>query len=402
MKVLFVGGTWNEDYCEKGGYGVIYKKTYQNPIDIYKLRYTYGKSSHLVDSVVEEIVGNMSDEDSLACFNGGRYSDLEDILKTTSEYDYVFWWANVSNDLPKIRNVKDIAPYVMFINSKRDDEDRYSFQELIQRSLVAKANLTWKFKKIANKIFEITIFDPLGSVWFKGTDIKEAVNACLNRIMFLKSMTRQPSIKTNKIDIIPDEQNFVDVVRKYATEFQKYMDSSVKTERFIGNASLRFIKPFRDSRCGKGMPSFRGSDNMIFVSKRNIDKQFIELDNFVPVYMNDDRLMYCGNDKPSVDTPVQIRLYKAFPQINYMLHSHCYIKNAPFTRTAIPCGAIEEADEVINALASYKIDNKIPQMFAINLIGHGSIVMWNNMEQFHKEIEPTLEYYKRDMPEIMY
>lgn len=131
----------------KGGYGVIYKKTYQNPIDIYKLRYTYGKASHLVDSVVEEIVGNMSDEDSLACFNGGRYSDLEDILKTTSEYDYVFWWANVSNDLPKIRNVKDIAPYVMFINSKRDDEDRYSFQELIQRSLVAKANLTWKFKK---------------------------------------------------------------------------------------------------------------------------------------------------------------------------------------------------------------------------------------------------------------
>ena len=118
--------------------------------------------------------------------------------------------------------------------------------------------------------------------------------------------------------------------------------------------------------------------------------------------MNDDRLMYCGNDKPSVDTPVQIRLYKAFPQINYMLHSHCYIKNAPFTRTAIPCGAIEEADEVINALASYKIDNKIPQMFAINLIGHGSIVMWNNIEQFHKEIEPTLEYYKREMPEIMY
>jgi len=41
-------------------------------------------------------------------------------------------------------------------------------------------------------------------------------------------------------------------------------------------------------------------------------------------------------------------------------------------------------------------------MFAINLIGYGSIVMWNNMEQFHKKIEPTLEYYKREMPEIMY
>lgn len=402
MKVLFVSGTWNEDYCEKGGYGVIYKKTYQAPIDIYKINYTYGKSSHLVDNVIKEMVSQISDEDTITCFNGGKYSDLEDILKTASEYDYVFWWANVDNNLPKIRNVKEIAPYCMLINSKRDDKDKYSFQELIQRSLAAKANLTWKFKKISDKTFEITIFDPLGSVWFKGTDIKEAVNICINRLAFLKSMTRQPSIRTNKIDIIPDEQDFVDVVRKYATEFQKYMDSSVKTERFIGNASLRLIKPFSNSRCGKGMPSFRGTDNMIFVSKRNIDKQFITLDNFVPVYMDNDKLMYCGDDKPSVDTPVQIRLYKAFPQINYMLHSHCYIKNAPFTKKAIPCGAIEEADEVINTLASCKLYTEIPQMFAVNLIGHGSIVMWNNMEQFHKEIEPTLEYYKREMPEIMY
>lgn len=378
MTILIVGGTWNREFNN--------------------VTESYGRPS----SLITKLANALTAYGLVDVYNGGRYDKLEDIIESTPAYDVVFWWANVDNSLPKIRNVKEIAPYTMLINSKRDDEDKYSFQELVQRSLVAKANLTWKFKKIADKTFETTIFDPLGSVWFKGTDFDAAIDACMNRLSFLKNMIRQPSIKTDKINIIPDEQDFVDVVRKYAAKFQKYMDSSVKTERFIGNASLRLIKPFSDSRCGKGMPSFRGADNMIFVSKRNIDKQFITLDNFVPVYMDDNKLMYCGDDKPSVDTPVQIRLYNAFPQINYMLHSHCYIKNAPFTRKAIPCGALEEADEVINTLASYKLYTKTPQMFAVNLIGHGSIIMWNNMAQFHNEIEPKLEYYKREMPEIMF
>lgn len=377
MTILIVGGTWNREF--------------NNSTE------SYGKPS----SLVTKLSNALTTYGLVDVYNGGRYDKLEDIIKSVSSYDVVFWWANVDNSLPKIRNVKEIAPYTMLINSKRDDEDKYSFQELIQRSLAAKANLTWKFKKIADKTFETTIFDPLGSVWYLGTDFDAAIKACMDRLIFLKNMTRQPSIKTDKINIIPDEQDFVDVVRKYAAEFQRYMDSSVKTKRFIGNASLRLIKPFSDSRCGKGMPSFRGTDNMIFVSKRNIDKQFITLDNFVPVYMDNDKLMYCGEDKPSVDTPVQIRLYKELDHINYMLHSHCYIKNAPFTHEAIPCGAIEEFDEVMKLIHEQKIDNHRNQYF-VNLIGHGSIIMWNNMQQFHEDIEPKLEYYKRDMPEIMY
>lgn len=400
MTILIVGGTWNREFNN--------------------VTESYGRPSSLITKLANALIAY----GLVDVYNGGRYDKLEDIIESTSAYDVVFWWANVDNSLPKIRNVKEIAPYTMLINSKRDDEDKYSFQELIQRSLTAKANLTWKFKKIADKTFEATIFDPLGSVWYQGTDFDAAVNACMDRLEFLKSVTRQqttksdtsnglvmswyfdqfkqPEYKSEKSVAIPDEQDFVDTVRKYATEFQKFMPIDCKTERFVGNASLRPILPPQVGRCGKGMPSFRGTDNMIFVSKRNIDKQFITLDNFVPVYMDDNKLMYCGDDKPSVDTPVQIRLYDTFPQINYMLHSHCYIKDAPFTHKAIPCGAIEEADEVINTLASYKLYPKMPLMFAVNLIGHGSIIMWNSMAQFHNEIEPTLEYYKREMPEIMF
>ncbi len=381
---------------------------------------TYGAVSGLLTRFSREL-----DQLTLATIttvNGGNYEHLEYILNQTPEYDYVFWWANVDNQLPKIRNVKKIAPKTMLISSKRNDNQKYTFQELVERSLALKANLTFEFSKTDSGLFNIRLFDPLGSVWYDGTDIHNAVIACVKRMSFLKSMTRQstiaspedknlimkwyfdqfksPEYQSEKTDIqIPNEQDFVNTVRKYAHKFQEFMPT-VNTTRFVGNASLRPLPP-QVGRCGKGMPSFRGTDDIIFVSKRNIDKQFIELENFVPVYVEDNKLMYCGPDKPSVDTPVQVKLYKALPNINYMLHSHCYIEDAPFTETAIPCGAIEEFDEVIKLIHN-KYSDENQDQYIINLIGHGSIIMWNNMSQFHNKIEPTLKYCRRIMPEYMH
>lgn len=110
--------------------------------------------------------------------------------------------------------------------------------------------------------------------------------------------------------------------------------------------------------------------------------------------------MYSGPNKPSVDTPVQIRLYRELDHVNYMLHSHCYIKDAPFTKRAIPCGAVKEFDEIMSLIHEQNVDTCRNQ-YAINLVVHGNIIMWNNMKQFHKDIEPTLEYCCRNMPEYM-
>ena len=396
--VLLVGGTFSNTQNPDGTNGTV-----------------SGVLRHVYDALCKH--SNLI----VRCANGGEYDALQILLESTPQYDFVFWWANVDNTLAKIRNVKEVAPRTMLISSKRNDNQKYSFQELVQRSLALKSNLTFEFSKTESGLFNIMIFDPLGSVWYNGTDINIAVDTCVDRMLFLKSMTRQntvqdttdkalimkwyfdqfkqPEYQSDKDIPVPDEQDFVDVVRTYAKEFQKFMPIDCKTERFIGNASLRKLPP-QVGRCGKGMPSFRGSDDIIFVSKRNIDKQFIELDNFVPVWIDNDKLMYSGPDKPSVDTPVQVRLYQTLDHINYMLHSHCYIKNAPFTATAIPCGAIEEYDEIMKLLNNLQTDTH-RNHYIINLIGHGSIIMWNDMQQFHEDIEPKLEYYKRNMPEFM-
>lgn len=397
-KILLVGGTFSDQ---------------KNTDD------SYGTASGVLKHV-HEVLKKLAMFD-VKCVNGGKYELLQQLFASTPEYDYIFWWPNVSNDLEKIRNVKEIAPKTMLISSKRNDDHKYDFQELVQRSLALKANLTFEFSKMESGLFHIMIFDPLGSVWYTGTDIEKAVKACVDRMLFLKSMTRQSTIQdhtdknlimkwyfdqfkqpeypSGKVIPIPDEKDFVNTVRTYAKEFQKFMPINCKTERFVGNASLRKLPP-QVGRCGKGMPSFRGDHDVIFVSKRNIDKQFIELENFVPVWMEDNKLMYSGPDKPSVDTPVQVKLYHTLDHINYMLHSHCYIENAQYTNTAIPCGAIEEYDQVMKLLNQLKIDTHKDQ-YRINLIGHGSILMWNNMQQFHENIEPELKYCKRNMPEFM-
>ena len=37
------------------------------------------------------------------------------------------------------------------------------------------------------------------------------------------------------------------------------------------------------------------------------------------------------NSKPSVDSSIQVRLYRILPEINYIVHAHCYAEGAPFT-----------------------------------------------------------------------
>ena len=167
-------------------------------------------------------------------------------------------------------------------------------------------------------------------------------------------------------------------------------------------------------RCQNGFPSFRGENGIIYVSRRNVDKSDINAGSFVPTYLDDDmNTKYFGDNKPSVDTPVQLRLYKLFPWANYMLHAHCYVDTTGIpdtlqynTYTPVPCGAIEEVDEIWNPFVSkghmweacYK---KQPRLVAVNLCGHGCILIARDVEIF-KELQKHKDncFVQRPTPEV--
>lgn len=69
--------------------------------------------------------------DNADFYNEGNYNELNKILEMTINYDTVFWWINVANGLPKIRNVKEINYNMMLISSKINDNNKYTFQDLL-------------------------------------------------------------------------------------------------------------------------------------------------------------------------------------------------------------------------------------------------------------------------------
>lgn len=386
-KILFVGGTWNEEYCRPedypSGYSGVFdisEDSIDKSFDALKLNHTYGRSSGLATKIIKELIPYSS---YLYFANGGKYSDLESILGRAVNFDIVFWWANVDNSLPKVRDVKEYAPHVMLVTSKRNDNNKYNFSELINRVLGAKANLCVEFSKQLDGKFNMMVFDPLGNTWYTGNNISDCVYYMIDRLVFLKTITRQGCMQVPGFTEVPNDENFFELIKENAEVFHKLINPAPGVTRFLGNSSFR---------CQRGFPSFR-SDKIIYVSRRNVDKRYIERDAFVPTYLENDNLYYQGENKPSVDTPIQTRLYEALPNIHYMMHAHVYIENAPFTKNMIPCGGLEEVNEVLNAIKEH-YDSLDKDFYSINLIGHGSIVMGSTVDKIK-----NVSYIGRVLPE---
>ena len=208
-KILFVGGTWDLNG---------------------------GKKSKIVDEFAKYIPNTL-------VYNGGNYNDLNKILESCINYDIVIWWANVSNDLPKVRNVKEINYKTMLISSKRNIDNKYSIQDLLERSFKLKSNLTVEFSKKENK-YNMRLFDPLGNEWYDGLDIEKCAKAILDRLKIIKNITREKTIKSeenfenistffksdlnqiyksNDNPVIPIKNDFLSIVKNYAYVFAKEM-----------------------------------------------------------------------------------------------------------------------------------------------------------------------------------
>ncbi|KKL09469.1 hypothetical protein LCGC14_2565540 [marine sediment metagenome] len=309
--------------------------------------------------------------------NGGSWDDLLEIWTSSHfhEYSVIIWLADIPNDKPKLVNdIKKKNPHCLLVTSKNNLEDRYSHHEIVDRALKTRSNLLIELT-IADNVWEATIWDALGNVYLqKEVDVDKVRQVLFSRLEKLSSFTRVKSIRVGDAIEVPDEKEFFELTRQYASTFHELIHAA-NPSRFLGNLSFR---------CENGFPSFRSGDKF-FVSRRNIDKRQIGREGFVSVDLGDWSLAKCyvsetvpyyGDNKPSVDTPIQRLLFRQFNQINYMLHSHTYVDGAPFTDNVIPCGALEEYEAIVNQVcySSGKMIIRDERQFAVNLRGHGSLV----------------------------
>lgn len=353
-----------------------------------------GKESGLIKKMSSYIKEKSYD---LTVYNGGHYNDLKNIINSAKEYEVIFWMASVPNDLPKIRNVKTINPYALVIGSKRNDNEKYSFVEILNRALEQRNNLTIEFSKENNR-FKMLVFDPLGSSWYKGTDLNECLDTLLNRVEFLLTTRREHTYKIDKTSAIPDNEEFFEYVRNVAEIFHKTIEHSDDVTKLLGNASYR-------------VPN----NNHIFVTERDINKAVINKETIVEVFLDNDKersdltkfskensrdevsvdkVYYYGDKKPSKDTVVQVRLYKMFSNINYIVHSHCFVEGGYFTNNSVPCGSLDEIDEVLEVIKNFYNNDFSLDYYKINLKGHGCLILGNNIDILKKS-----KYITRHLPE---
>jgi hypothetical protein len=355
MKVLLLAGNWVED-IRPSGYAA-------------KLHSELGK--YFTD--IELKNGGTKDELD-AYLSGGKLDNV----------DVVLWFVNVPNSYPKsVDDVKKNYFDLLLVTSKNNLDNRYTYMEIVSRMLKVKANLGVVFTKVGDKV-AATVMDPLGNAYcLDEKDIAVVAKSLATRINELAAFTRKSSVEVGNFQpVIPDEPEFFEIARQHAETFH-ILIHPVNTERFLGNLSFR---------CENGFPSFR-RDDFIYVTRRNIDKRQIGQDGVVRVFGSRDgnAIYYNGSHKPSVDAPVLVDLYNFFRDVRYTIHSHVYVKNAPFTMKKIPCGAMEEFNEILNA----GIGGPDAVDFAVNLLGHGSIVFAKDLAYLQ-----TIKYYARPIPEM--
>lgn len=339
----------------------------------------YGKKS----KIAEQIANSISKLPYFKLINGGHITDLIQIFEDIDEYERVFWFPHipVKTRVKTVEWIKRRNKYCMLITSKRNDGDKYNFEEIVMHGLQLKSNLMLEIKKIDNK-FVARILDPLGNCYLDFTDDFALIGKKLDIYSYrLSSVTRVGSQSYGEKKSIPHETKFIGLIRKHSKTIIKLMSKNIKTERFLGNASFR---------CNKGFPSFRSESGLLYISRRNVEKNTIGMNDFVavepalPVF-------YYGEHKPSIDTPIQIKLYRYYTKAKYILHSHVYVKDAIMTEEFVPCGGLEEADEIIKTIPDENAIN-----FSINLIGHGSLIIADNLKYFESQT-----FYDRTYPEFI-
>jgi len=335
----------------------------------------------------------INQEHNVIVNNGGKWDSLLGIFLGLSPGEMVVWLADVPNDKPKIvEQIKQRHPNIFLVTSKRNLDNKYSLQDLVARALSIKSNLFIEFTGDKNNVLS-TILDPLGNAYaYKESNITRVAEVLTKRLRALRAFRRMGSLCLGDAITVPQSDEiseFMSIIKEQAEKFHIIIHG-VNTERMLGNASFR---------CARGFPSFRTAaiDKQIFVSRRNIDKRSISPEEFVAVRWisnswEDVGVGYYGPHKPSVDTPVQLKLYNRFYNVNYMLHSHTYIEGAPMTNDYIPCGAIEEVTQICET-NDYDYDRT---NFCVNVRGHGSIV-FADKPSFLKDIK----WISRPVPEIV-
>jgi len=305
-------------------------------------------------SIINKIASYFDDVDVL---NGCELDELPDIVTGLT-----LWMPNIDNTFYKFYPYKTKGTCLIVSKVVRKEEakdsNEHNFFQAINRIFRMHGNAVIAIEKDSEK-FVFNLIDALGNIWISTSDIKKLTDAIKKFVVWNNGQVRKSIQKNDETIASIGNRLVIDRFMKLVRDNAKrIMDGT--SDRYFGNCS---------TRCMSSFPSINIDDAFLF-SPRNISKTGLETSDMV--YVTDEG--YIGDRKPSVDTPVQLTVYKNLQNINFMIHGHAFFENVDTTKQYFPCGDMREVVEILKTVG------KDSNFFALNLKNHGYLVGSENLE----------------------
>ena len=196
---------------------------------------------------------------------------------------------NIDNGYNKVYPKKDIGS--ILIVSKVLREDRTEF-DAITRIFKMHGNAVIAIDT-SGSLHSFKLLDALGNVW---VDTPNLETLCEGIITFMEWSSESIRKRCKKVDIV-DFSEYTEFMRLNKQVADKFESTN---GRFFGNTSTRCMKMF---------PTMKIDETYMIVSRRNVDKKRITTDDLVlTTFGKNGDVEYFGDNKPSVDTPIQLAL----------------------------------------------------------------------------------------------
>lgn len=331
----------------------------------------FGKSSAAVNAIANAT--------GWPAINGGNSSFLQSF--DPKNYDVVVWMPdNIDNAEENILpNFKKANPALMLISAIRVLKKGIGVFDVVTGLPKSKSNLGIMIEEDSYKLV-----DAIGNLYCDTNDAAELGRALRKRVETLGSLTRihSKSFGARRFFPGPSYDAFNNVVRTYGNEFSKLINK-LNPKRFLENPSA--LPTDRITRCCHGLFGCRlikenetdagvgaadEEEVSYLVSPRHIDKQILDVSDFVEVSNNENLVCYYGEERPFLDAPLEIMLLNYYHGVDFIAHGHVGVADAPYTTSKFPCGSIEEFGKIREIFPSRDAHN-----VSVNLEGHGCLIM---------------------------
>lgn len=326
----------------------------------------FNENGGAVSSFADALVERFRTQFSIESRNGGTLEQLEKVIQSSDRFPAVVWLAHV-DDSSYVSRIKATNKRCLLVQARRNDRKMHTIDEIVADMIESRTNLYLVIDHDTKK-FDFKVIDALGNLWYQGAEAAEVIRRLKWYISYMLDLTRLSIVASDpdKKEMVVEE-DFIKIVRLYSAMFKAVSGKTIAGEPAFDEARFRYLH---------GYPSIRMNDTVL-ISSRSIESDRITQSDFVVVEKRGGRVCYSGSCKPGSDAPVQLELYSYYEDIRYIIHGHCYVEKVPTTMMHVPCGYLEEVEEIKKIYQNCHNTD-----FAINVLGHGCYICAQNLGYF--------------------